>query len=103
MRDEGRWHEVRRIRIFKKLSSSLLATGVLLAVLASAGPASAQDPLITGAGDIACDPNSSYFRNGSGTGANCRQLATSRLLSDANAVFTLGDNNTSTAASPSSS
>jgi hypothetical protein len=85
--------------VLKKLRSTLLASCVLVAVsVAGAGSASAQDPLMTGAGDISCDPKSSYFRNGSGTGsgygpsAYCKQLATSRLLSDANVVYTLGDN-----------
>jgi chitodextrinase len=65
---------------------------VLVMFGATVPPATAQDPLIAGAGDISCDPASTYFNGGSGTGENCRQLATSRLLNGADRVFTLGDN-----------
>ena len=63
-----------------------LATGGL----ASASSASAFS-LVAPAGDIACDPDSPYFNRGFGRGEHCRQRATSRLLSDAAAVLTLGD------------
>jgi hypothetical protein len=48
---------------------------------------------IAAAGDIACDPGSSSFNNGQGSGLNCRQLATSDLLVGAGyaAVLLLGD------------
>ena len=48
---------------------------------------------IAAAGDIACDPGSSFFNNGQGSGLNCRQLATSDLLVGAGyaAVLILGD------------
>jgi acid phosphatase type 7 len=60
----------------------------------------AQDPAvrITGvtiaaAGDIACDPRSSAFRGGLGRRRECRQLATSRLLTGRRyaAILALGD------------
>jgi len=48
---------------------------------------------IAAAGDIACDPASSSFNGGQGSGLNCRQLATSDLLVGAGyaAVLALGD------------
>ena len=48
---------------------------------------------IAAAGDIACDPTSSLFNGGQGSGLNCRQLATSDLLVGAGyaAVLPLGD------------
>ena len=50
-------------------------------------------PTIAAAGDIACDPFSSRFDGGRGSGRHCRQLATSDLLVDAGyeAVLPLGD------------
>jgi acid phosphatase type 7 len=48
---------------------------------------------IAAAGDIACDPASSFFNGGQGSGLNCRQRATSDLLVGAGyaAVLLLGD------------
>jgi hypothetical protein len=48
---------------------------------------------IAAAGDIACDPASSLFNGGQGSGLSCRQLATSDLLVGAGyaAVLLLGD------------
>jgi hypothetical protein len=48
---------------------------------------------IAAAGDIACDPASSLFNGGQGSGLNCRQMATSDLLVGAGyaAVLLLGD------------
>ena len=60
-----------------------------LAVLPAGASAA---PLIAAAGDIACDPNHYAFNEGRGTGDRCRQLSTSRLLANADAVLTLGDN-----------
>lgn len=67
---------------------------------AGAGPvhrlatAATSDPLIAAAGDIACDPSSSKFRNGQGTSSACKQKATSDLIlaEPLDAVLTLGDN-----------
>jgi hypothetical protein len=49
---------------------------------------------IVAAGDIACDPGSSSFNGGRGSGESCRQLATSNLVRELapDAVLTLGDN-----------
>src|SRR4051812_8015413 len=56
----------------------------VLALLATAAlclPASAAaDPVIAAAGDVACDPGSSYFNGGAGDPTHCRQRATSDLL-----------------------
>jgi acid phosphatase type 7 len=50
-------------------------------------------PRVAAAGDIACDPASSSFDDGVGTGLRCRQLATSDLLVGRGyaAVLALGD------------
>jgi hypothetical protein len=58
---------------------------------AGAGPGG--DPLIAAAGDIACIPTSSSFRNGLGTATRCRQQYTSDLVVNAglSAVLPLGD------------
>ena len=69
------------------------------AVEAGAGPAVAPDagatlePVIAAAGDIACDPGFTYFKNGLGTASRCRQKYTSDLLVNAGlaAVLPLGD------------
>jgi acid phosphatase type 7 len=77
------------------LFTPLLAGG-RLAPSASAGPlaASAADPVVAAAGDIACDPTSSSFNGGNGSTNNCRQKATSDLLLDPSisSVLLLGDN-----------
>ncbi len=64
----------------------------------AAGPNTASHAPVSGvriaaAGDIACDPDSSWFGRGRGSGLACRQLATSALLVDAGyaAVLALGD------------
>jgi acid phosphatase type 7 len=52
------------------------------------------DPVIAAAGDIACDPTSGSFHNGSGTSSACRQMATSDIIvsnPSIAAVLTLGD------------
>src|SRR5215210_924620 len=78
------------------------AAASMLAVLAlgatCAGSASAADPVIAAAGDIACDPADSKFRSGNGTSDACRQLFTSNVMLDpsgapnVNALMLLGDN-----------
>jgi acid phosphatase type 7 len=52
-----------------------------------------EGPRIGAAGDIACDPESSAFAGGRGSGSTCRQLATSDLLvgEGYSAVLALGD------------
>jgi hypothetical protein len=51
------------------------------------------DPVIAAAGDIACDPGMSGFKNGLGESSRCRQQSTSDLLVNAgySAVLALGD------------
>lgn len=51
------------------------------------------DPVIAGAGDIACDPSSSFFNDGYGTSGACHERYTSDelLKMDLAAVFMLGD------------
>src|SRR3954453_6235326 len=54
----------------------------------------AGDPQVAAAGDIACDPMSSNFYGGLGTGGVCRQKAVSDLMAGHGyaAVLPLGDN-----------
>ena len=58
---------------------------------ADSGPSS--DPVIAAAGDIACDPSMSGFKNGLGESSRCRQKYTSDLLVNGgySAVLALGD------------
>jgi acid phosphatase type 7 len=78
-------------------SLAVLGLVVLLAsVLAAvrAPTAVAADPVVMGAGDIACDPADPNFNGGAGTATACRMRATSDLLVAAapTAVLPLGDN-----------
>ena len=59
----------------------------------TAGHATVEGVRVAAAGDIACDPTSSSFNGGQGSGLNCRQLATSDMLVGAGyaAVLPLGD------------
>jgi len=54
---------------------------------------SGHDPVIAGAGDIACDPAGRYFNGGAGTKTLCRgQHTANRLLNmDLDKIFALGD------------
>jgi acid phosphatase type 7 len=51
------------------------------------------DPVIAGAGDIACDPASTYFNGGAGTLTDCRHRYTANPLlnMDLNKLITIGD------------
>jgi hypothetical protein len=72
----------------------VLAILVMLpAAAAWAATASAQDPVIAAAGDIACSPADSGYNGGAGTADRCHQRATSDLLVGAPlaAVLPLGD------------
>jgi len=62
--------------------------------LATSAKQSPNDPVIAAAGDIACDPSSSSFRNGNGSTNSCHQKVTSDILVNTNlaAVLALGDN-----------
>jgi Tol biopolymer transport system component len=58
-----------------------VAIAVAFACLAwSSAVAVAADPVIAAAGDIACDPASTYFNGGVGDATHCRQRYTSDLL-----------------------
>jgi hypothetical protein len=67
-------------------SSSVTAT--------TASGSTSSAPVIAAAGDIACDPASSNFNGGAGSGSSCHQKAVSDLLvgTDLKAVLPLGDN-----------
>jgi hypothetical protein len=74
------------------LIRTALAAFVLLA-LALPAVATAADPVIAAAGDIACDPTDPNWNGGEGNADGCRQKATSDLLLDPAivAVLPLGD------------
>jgi len=76
-----------------RLARTKWTAALLTAALASAAPAQAADPVIAAAGDIACDPASSSFKGGFGSGRSCRQRYVSDLLVGAglSAVLALGD------------
>jgi chitodextrinase len=61
---------------------------------AAAAEATAGDPVVAAAGDIACDPSNSNFNGGNGVSNSCRQKAVSDLIFGGgyNAVLLLGDN-----------
>ena len=71
----------------------LISVVAVMAAMAWAPPAVAQDPVIAAAGDIACDPADPNFNGGAGIDGYCRQRATSDLLVGAPlaAVLPLGD------------
>jgi len=70
---------------------------IVAALMWTAAPASAADPVIAAAGDIACDPAHPFFNGGAGTSTYCHQQYTSDLLVDAqglptvDAVLPVGD------------
>jgi calcineurin-like phosphoesterase family protein len=72
---------------------ALAATLVALMVGTSTASAQSADPVIAGAGDIACDPTGASFNNGDGDALRCRQRYTSDLLVGQGlaAVLALGD------------
>jgi hypothetical protein len=72
-----------------------MATLVVLCGLAWSlvpATASAADPTVVAAGNIACDATSPYFNAGAGTPTRCHQSATAKLLTGASAVLALGSN-----------
>jgi hypothetical protein len=74
----------------KRLAALLVTCGAL--ALIAAPTASAQDPVVFAAGDIACDPADPAFNGGNGTATACRQKATAALLTAPfAAVIAVGD------------
>ncbi len=73
---------------------ALLGVTLLAATLGLAAVAHAADPVIAGAGNIACQSTSPYFNAGLGTPTRCRAKYTSDLLAGAGlaTVLPLGDN-----------
>lgn len=86
-----RCHETARL-IARRIATLIVLTGV--ACGAGAASASAADPTVVAAGNIACDATSPYFNTGAGTATRCRQGATGQLVSasGASAVLALGSN-----------
>jgi acid phosphatase type 7 len=54
-------------------------------------PSGGGDPVVSAAGDIACDPADEYFNGGNGTSTRCRQKFTAPLLAGSDAVIAVGD------------
>jgi hypothetical protein len=71
-----------------------LLVSIVVLVESKAPETTVSDPVIAAAGDIACDPTSTFFKDGNGTPKDCRQKYTSDLLVNAHlsAVLVLGDN-----------
>jgi len=90
------------MRVWHGVGAAAIAALVAVVFVSSAAAArqghahatTPPDPLIAAAGDIACDPSSSNFRNGNGTSSSCKQKATSDLVRSEpiDAVLALGDN-----------
>jgi acid phosphatase type 7 len=79
--------------LFHRTAPRAVAIAIVAAGLAAPAPAVAADPVIAAAGDIACDPGSSYFNGGAGDATHCRQQATSNLIAAGSyaRVLPLGD------------
>jgi len=73
--------------------ASCVALAILALALTAPSTAVAADPVIAAAGDIACDPASDYFNDGTGDATHCHQQATANLLSSGayTQVLPLGD------------
>ena len=71
----------------------LAIAAAVVATTSPAGPATATDPVVAAAGDIACDPTDIAFNGGLGTSTRCREQYTSDLLVQLapDAVLPLGD------------
>lgn len=86
---------VNRTGIVRQAVEGCLAL-LLLAAFSGAAttvPASAADPTLAAAGNIACDTTSPYFKAGAGTPTRCHQAGTAKLLTgDLSAVLALGSN-----------
>ena len=74
-------------------SGATISDGVGVGTIVDDDSPSVTGTKIAAAGDIACDPGSSFFNGGQGSGLNCRQMATSDLLVGAGyaAVLVPGD------------
>ncbi len=81
--------EAKARRAWRKLA----CVSIIAAVAWPVSGASAADPVVAAAGDIACSSSSSNFNGGLGTADRCRQKYTSDLLVNAGlaAVLPLGD------------
>ena len=79
----------------RRVGARVLACVVAAAACVSltSASATAADPVIAAAGDIACDTTSDFYNRGGGSEGHCRQRATSDLLVGGgfSAVLALGD------------
>jgi hypothetical protein len=75
-----------------RIATLVVAAGLPFGI--GAASASAADPIVVAAGNIACDATSPYFAAGAGTPTRCHQVATGKLVaaSGASAVLALGSN-----------
>ena len=91
MAERAQWPLSARSRVV--LIATLIVALQSASGLTAQPVAAAADPVIAAAGDIACDPASSSFHGGQGSGSTCRQLAVSNLLvaGQFSAVLALGD------------
>ena len=79
--------------VLSNASGASIADGVGIGTIVDDDSPPVEGVKVAAAGDIACDPGSSFFNGGLGSGLNCRQRATSDLLVGAGyeAVLILGD------------
>ena len=91
-------HEIRLVggaltRHRTTLAHALVALAVSLSGSSAFAPAAAAYPVVGAAGDIACNPRSSYFNDGYGTSTRCHMRQTASVLSrmSPDRVLPLGD------------
>ncbi|MBA3421385.1 MAG: hypothetical protein H0U12_05755 [Thermoleophilaceae bacterium] len=72
---------------------AFVALAVSLFVISAFASAAAAYPVVGAAGDIACNPRSSYFNRGYGTSTRCHMRQTARVVSrmSPDRVLPLGD------------
>jgi hypothetical protein len=80
-------------RSFRSRESGATAPVLVVTTSGTSLPTPPAYPVVAAAGDIACDPASTYFNGGAGANGLCQQQATSDLLLDPQVakVLVLGD------------
>src|SRR5919199_1070162 len=81
------------VRALAGLVVVTVASALVLAWSAPVPAALSAGTIVGAAGDIACDPASSYFNGGAGTSSHCHQAKTANILLGAgvSAVLPIGD------------
>jgi len=79
------------VRPRTRIACLVIAALALPALTPVSVSAESGDPVLMAAGDIACSPSKAAFKGGDGTATKCRQKYTAGLLSGADWVLPLGD------------